>query len=270
LLLAAPLAGAVLLGACVKADAVADGGVTAPDASSIIDEPPWPDDLLSDFEDSSAAIVVRLGWPSRNGIWYTSNDASRTCMQTPKPASQVAAGTKPTPYVGATPPSPAPGPSGARALHAQWKGCTGWGAAIGVDINAAMNLDGTPYTGPKVPYDLQSWAGVTFWAMALANTDVNVRVSAPMRATLKIADGGACDEADAGAGRCGDNWGKTVTLPAGSWSRVTVRFADPAFRQQGIGAVIPWNSSDVTGFQIQSVDANQTYDFWIDDVYLVR
>ena len=262
---------AVLPGACVKADAVGDGGVSSPETGQIVDEPPWPDDLLSDFEDSTAAIVVRLGWPPRNGLWYTYNDASRTCMQTPKPASQVASGTKPPTYVGATPPSAASGPSGARALHAQWKGCTGWGAGIGADINAAMNLDGTVYMGPKVPYDLQSWAGVTFWAMALPNTDVNLRVVVPMRATLKIADGGACDEADAGAGRCGDNWGETVTLPAnGNWARITVRFSDPGFRQLGTGAAIPFNPSDVTGFQIQSTDVNQTYDFWIDDVYLVR
>ena len=74
---------AVLPGACVKADAVGDGGVSSPDTGQIIDEPPWPDDLLSDFEDSTAAIVVRLGWPPRNGLWYTYNDASRTCMHNP-------------------------------------------------------------------------------------------------------------------------------------------------------------------------------------------
>jgi len=33
---------AVLPGACVKADAVGDGGVSSPDTGQIIDEPPWP------------------------------------------------------------------------------------------------------------------------------------------------------------------------------------------------------------------------------------
>ena len=248
----------------------ADGGLTAGDANPIVDGAPWTDDLLSDFEDTTAAIVVRLGWPPRNGFWYTYNDASKTCTQTPKPATQVAAGSKPVTYVGATPPTASPGPSGKRALHAQWKGCTGWGAGIAADLNAGMNLDGTLYTGPKVAYDVHSYTGVTFWAMAAANSDVNVRVAVPQIATLTLADGGQCDDADGGAGRCGDHWGESVTLPAGSWARVTVRFADAAFHPQGSGTPIPWDPTDVTGVQIQSVDASQTYDFWIDDVYLVR
>jgi len=263
LLLAATAMGAALSGACAKTDMGADPGPQ--DAAS--DGVPWPEDLVSDFEDATAAIVLRLGWPPRNGSWYTYNDASSKCTQEPTAA---AAGTKPATYVGATPPSPSPGPSGGRALHAQWKSCSTWGAGIGADFNAAMIFDGTVYTGPKVAYDMHSWPGVTFWAMAAASTDVNRRVQMPMTSTLAIADGGSCDEAEAGAGRCGDHWGQTVTISAGSWKRVDVRFADPGFKQKGTGAAIPWDPTEVTGVQIQSADPNQTYDFWIDDVYLVR
>jgi hypothetical protein len=270
LFLCAAAFGTALSGACARHDMSADGGLTASDANPIVDGAPWTDDLLSDFEDTTAAIVVRLGWPPRNGFWYTYNDGTRTCTQTPKPANQVASGAKPATYVGGNPPSPSPGPSGKRALHAQWKGCTGWGAGIAADFNAGMNLDGTLYTGPKVAYDVHSYTGITFWAMATANTDVNVRVTVPMLSTLALADGGQCDDADGGAGRCGDHWGESVTLPAGSWSRVTVRFADSAFHPQGSGTPIPFDPTIVTGVQIQSADSNQTYDFWIDDVYLVR
>jgi hypothetical protein len=49
-----------------------------------------------------------------------------------------------------------------------------------------------------------------------------------------------------------------------------MRFADSGFKQQGTGTPTPWDPVDVVGVQIQSVDANQTYDFWIDDVYFVR
>ena len=262
-------------GACAKqemapdAGTALDAGTAQLDAGPIVDEPPWVDDLLSDFEDPAGAIVVRLGWPYRNGYWYSFNDASRSCVQVPKPAA-VAAGTTATTYFGATPPTPSPGPSGARALRAQWKGCSDWGAGIGADFNAVMNFNG-PATGPKVPYDLYSWVGVTFWAMAMPNTDVNVRVMLPLRTTLRIQDGGACDEADAGAGRCDDHWGETVKLPAtGTWGRITVRFSDATFRQQGSGAAVPWDKSEVIGVQIRSADVGQTYDFWIDDVYLVR
>jgi hypothetical protein len=250
---------------------VPDSGTAAMDAGPIIDEPPWDDDLLSDFEDPTRAIVLRLGWPYRNGYWYAVNDGSRSCMQVPRAEAQsVAAGTTPATYVGATPPTPSPGPSGARALRAQWKGCTDWGAGIAADFNAGMNFNGV-YTGPKVAYDLYSWVGVTFWAMAMPNTDVNLRVMLPLRATLRVQDGGACDEADAGAGKCGDHWGEPVKLPAnGTWTRITVRFSDATFRQQGSGAAVPWDKTDVIGVQIRSLDVGQTYDFWIDDVYLVR
>lgn len=245
-----------------------DGGLMSGDADPV-DSLPWADDLLSDFEDATSAIVVRLGWPPRNGFWYTYNDASSKCMQTPKPAAQVAAGTKPATYVGGTPPTASPG--GGRALRAQWKGCSTWGAGIAADFNAGMNLDGTIYTGPKVAYDLHSWAGVTFWVMAAANTDVKLRVNLPLLTTLKLSDGGNCDEGEAGAGKCGDHWGETVTLPGtGTWTRVTVRTTDAGFKQQGSGVAIAWDPVQVTGVQIQSADVNQTYDFWIDDVYLVR
>lgn len=267
LLLGVATLGAALLGACGK-HGMSD--LTSLDGGSANGEP-WADDLLSDFEDTTAALVVRLGWPPRNGFWYTYNDASRTCTQTPKPAAQTATGAKPPIYVGATPPTASPGPSGARALRAQWKGCTTSGAGIAADFNAGMNLDGTLYTGPKVAYDIHSWTGVTFWAMATAGSDVNVRVNLPMLATLRLADGGNCDEADAGAGRCGDHWGAAVTLPAnGKWTQLMVRIADPTFRQQGSGVAIPWDPTQVTGVQIQSADVGQTYDFWIDDVYLLR
>ena len=78
---------------------------------------------------------------------------------------------KPATYIGATPPTASPGPSGGRALRAQWKGCSTTGAGIAADFNAGMNLDGTLYTGPKVAYDIHSWTGVTFWAMATAGSD---------------------------------------------------------------------------------------------------
>ena len=238
LLLGVATLGAVL-GACGKHGN--EGDLTSLDGGPINGEP-WADDLLSDFEDTTAAIVLRLGWPPRNGFWYTYNDASRTCMQTPKPAAQaVAAGAKPATYIGATPPTVSSGPSGGRALRAQWKGCSTTGAGIAADFNAGMNLDGTLYTGPKVAYDIHSWTGVTFWAMATAGSDVNLRVSLPMLATLRLADGGNCDEADAGVGKCGDHWGAAVTLPAnGKWAQISMRISDAAFRQQGSGAAIPW------------------------------
>ena len=133
-----------------------------------------------------------------------------------------------------------------------------------------MNFNG-PATGPKVPYDLYSWVGVTFWAMAMPNTDVNLRVMLPLRTTLGIAGRRRVRRGRRWCGRCGDHWGETVKLPAsGTWGRITVRFSDATFRQQGSGAAVPWDKSEVIGLQIRSAAVGQSYDFWIDDVYLVR
>jgi hypothetical protein len=51
---------------------------------------------------------------------------------------------------------------------------------------------------------------------------------------------------------------------------VTVRFDDPAFRQQGWGQPFAWNPADVLGIQFQSIVEGGLFDFWIDDVMLVR
>jgi hypothetical protein len=57
----------------------------------------------------------------------------------------------------------------------------------------------------------------------------------------------------------------------GSWKAVTIRFNDAAFAQEpNWGKVFAWNPADVLGIQFQSVAAGGLYDFWIDDVSLIR
>ena len=130
-----------------------------------------------------------------------------------------------------------------------------------------MNLDGTLYTGPKVAYDIHSWTGVTFWAMATAGSDVNLRVNLPMLATLRLADGGNCDEADAGVGKCGDHWGAPVTLPAnGKWMQISMRISDAAFRQQGSGTR-SLGSDPGDRRPIPSPISGRRSIFWIDETF---
>jgi hypothetical protein len=226
------------------------------------------DGKLSDFEDIAGATIVHDGTPPRNGYWYAYNDGSDTCRQRPSPSP---GGDPPGSYVGEAPATPSPGPSGSLALHAQWTGCTISGAGVGADINVPLSPDGGIYYGPKVPYDLSRYLGLTFWAMAMPNSDVHLRVMLPMRAETLIAEGGLCDEGIADPGKCGDSYGEDFSLPANNnWKQVTVRFADAGFLQQGWGAVVPWDPRDVTGIQIHSVDVAESYDFWIDDVYLLQ
>jgi hypothetical protein len=223
-----------------------------------------PFDLVSDFEDVAVATVVMSGVPPRNGTWYTYNDGT-PCTQVPTPLDTTMK------YIGQAPPSGVPpGSTGSLALHGYWSGCAIWGAGIGADLYAPLTPDGSIYTGPKVAYDLSSYAGVTFWAMAApGGSDTELRIKFPMRVATRVEDGGACVES--ATLKCSDDWGERFSLPAnGSWKQFTVKFSDRLFQQEGWGAVFTWNPTDVTSIQIQSVDKGELYDFWIDDIYLIR
>jgi len=235
------------------------GGLGGAGGTGVIDP---PSSLLSDFEDIAAATIVHDGYPPRNGYWYTYNDAT-PCTQVPTPLDATMT------YIGQPPPAGTPNPSlGLLALHGSWSGCTTWGAGIGADLNVPVTA-GATYLGPKAPYDLTMYTGVTFWAMATPGSDPALRFKLPMRATTRLEDGGICAESE--TNKCSDDWGEQFTLPAnGGWKQFTVRFSDPGFHQEGWGAVFPWNPTDVTSIQIQSVDKGEVYDFWLDDIYLTR
>ena len=237
---------------CAKPGQADDGGA---------DAGPKPPDLVSDFEEGRA-LVLPLGSPARSGFWYSYNDAAATCLQSP-PHGQV--------YYPSSPAMPPAGPSGGRALHASWNACATWGAGVGADFNTAVPDGGATSTAPRVPYDLTGYTGISFWAAAMPGTTTMVRAKVVMHASTQIQDRGACDESILGIDKCGDEWGEPVTLPSdGTWKALTVRFSDANFKQEGWGAVFAWNPADVLGIQFQSVTAGGIYDFWIDDVYLIR
>jgi hypothetical protein len=229
-----------------------------------------PENIISDFEDLAAATVKQAGTPPRNGYWYTYNDdnpmGTSTCMQTPPAGPQIPTGQTAPTYVGTAPPSPSPGGSAALALHAVWSNCGVWGAGVGADLNQPMQ-DGGTYTGPKVPYDVTAFTGVTFFAMATAGTDTALRIKLPMTDETKIEDGGLCMES--ATTKCSDDYGYMFNLPSnGTWKQITVRFADrTSFKQEGWGKAFDWTPGHVTSVQIQSQHKTEPYDFWIDDMY---
>jgi len=254
--LAAPLVG---LG-CGSGNATPDGGTGTGGAGM----PPAnvrPEDLLSDFEEGPALILAR-GTPARSGTWYSYNDGSAGCLQSPAHGAR---------YYPSTPAAAPPGPSRGHALHANWINCATWGAGVGADFNSPATDGGVGPGAPRTPYDLQPYTGVAFWAMASAGTDPSVRVKMVMRASSQIQDSGTCDEAVLGMDRCGDEWGEFISLPTdGTWKAVTVRFNDAGFKPEGWGQPFAWNPADVFGIQFQSSAAAGLYDFWIDDIYLLR
>lgn len=240
-----------------------------------------PDDVVSDFEDLAAATVKQAGTPPRNGYWYPYNDdnplgTDATCVQVPISGPQVpVGGTAPT-YVGEAPPTAPPAtnsstgplPGGSVSLRGKWAGCSVWGAGIGADLGQPQ-VDGGIYSGPKVPYDIGAFKGVTFLAMAVTGSDTALRIKFPMTDETKIEDGGLCMES--ATNKCSDDFGNVFNLPSnGTWKRITIKFADAAFKQEGWGAVFPWSPAHVTSIQIQSVDKVESYDFFIDDMYFIK
>ena len=266
--------GAALLGGtgCSSGGSGGSGGSSGSAGTSGSSITLDPANKISDFEDVAAATVVGAGTPPRNGYWYTYNDdnpkgTDATCVQVPPSGPQVAPA-MPAAWAGEAPPSAAPsGQTGSFALHAKWQGCTVWGAGIGADLNQPMQ-DGGTYTGPKVPYDVSAYKGVTFWAMAVQGTDTALRIKFPMTDETKVEDGGTCVESS--TNKCSDDFGYKFSLPAnGNWKQITVRWADAAFATEGWGAQFAWNPAHVTSIQIQSQDKNESYEFWVDDMYFI-
>jgi hypothetical protein len=223
-----------------------------------------PADLLSDF-DEGRAVILPLGTPARNGYWYSYNDQSSSCLQSPSHGNT---------YYGSTSAPRSPGLSGDRALHASWNSCYTWGGGVGADFASAPLADGgTAPVRPRATYDLTPYSGVAFWAMATPGAQTTVRLKIVMHASTEIGDGGGCDEAVLGADTCGDEWGLPFTLPSdGTWKAISLRFSDAAFKPEGWGHAFAWNPADVLGIQFQSVRGTPAglYDFWIDDIYLLR
>jgi hypothetical protein len=249
------------LGACSSGGGQADGGAGGTGGGTppaVVD----PMDLLSDFEQGKA-LVLPLGDPARNGAWYSYNDASSDCLQSPAHGES---------YFASTPATVAPGVSRGRALHANFNQCGSWGAGVGTDLNSPASDGGVAPIRPRTTYDLTGYSGVAFWAMASPGTDPIVRLKMVMRVSTQSIDGGTCDESLLGLNQCGDEWGVVFSLPTdGTWKAVTVKFSDPGFTQEGWGKTFAWNPEDVLGIQFQSAMYHTgLYDFWIDDIYLVR
>jgi hypothetical protein len=231
-----------------------------------------PENLISDFEDDTAASVVMVGNPARNGYWYTYNDdapggTDPLCLQKPPGAPQSPTGQW-LPYPGEAPPGGVRnGSTGRLALHGSWHGCSVWGAGVGAPLNQPVAPAGGTSSGPLIPYDVTSFSGVTFWAMAAAGTDANLRIKFPMTDDVGADNGGQCVET-AATGKCYDDYGEPFSFPAdGTWHQIIVRWSDPGFRQEGWGILFPWIPAHVASIQIQSSHMGANYDFWIDDLY---
>jgi predicted small secreted protein len=221
-------------GSAVTVDCTADPGST-------------PNDI-SDFEDGAGSVLPN---DDRNGGWYTYVDPTATCMVTPMPKATAGAGEI----------------AGMRcasgyAMHFTGTGCTTWGAGVGTDLKAPAATDGGTSAGPKVPYDVSGYTGISFWVRA--DKGAAMRFKMPMTDETKVEDGGACVES--ATNKCSDNFGVNVPLTK-NWVKKTVMFS--MMKQEAWGKAFTWNPAHVTSIQFQ-VPASAAFDVWIDDVAFIK
>ena len=149
--------------------------------------PPSPSELLSDFEDLAGATVVMAGIPPRNGYWYTYNDAPQgrpTCIQVPPRAAGAPDRPPPTSARPRRPPRQTMGQlRPARwPFTAKWSGCSDLGRRHRRRYQYAAGARRERLHRAQVPYDLSTYSGITFLAMAAPGTDTR---SAPQAADAR-------------------------------------------------------------------------------------
>jgi hypothetical protein len=275
LLLAIP---AMMLGACSSSSpsntGTGGGGGTGTGTGGTGGVVPM-DLIISDFEDGLGVVAMNGTPQQRNGYWYSYNDVTVTDATHPTPSACVQMPAPMAAYTADMVPDAGgvrPNSTSAMALHTTFSNCTTWGAGIGADFAQPIAADGGTYTGPKVPYNVGAYAGVSFWVRAGATpTDAKLRVKFPMTADTKIADGGKCDPAAAST-QCSDDFGENIVIPTnGTWKQFSIKFTDATFKQEGWGRIFPWDGTDVTSIQVQSqgTETGQSYDFWVDDFVFI-
>jgi hypothetical protein len=215
------------------------GGSAVHDAGSAFDGfVPDPDSpLIDDLEDDDGSILHNSG---RRGYWLVFNDGTVGGVQTPSSAVAFS----PT----------GPGHDSLFAARSTGHGFSGWGAAIAIDF-----MNGNPVT----LYDASKYKGVTFWAKLVTGTLTSIRVVLTDADTLPVSFGGRCTGT-----ACNDHFGVKIPLTR-DWEQHTLLFSD--MKQGGWGmpqlpALVP---SELQALQF-SVDPNETFDLWIDDVAFVR
>jgi hypothetical protein len=158
---------------------------------------------------------------------------------------------------------------GGLALHGQWRDCEGFGGIAGADFDQTGGDKGD-YFAVAAPYDLSGYTGITFWGMAVPGSENRLRVRLPTTDETTRERGGTCED---GPVQCDDSFGLPVSLPTdGTWAQVTLRFSEPRFKQEGFGQTFAWNPARVLSLQMRSFYGPNggRYDFWLDDIYLIR
>lgn len=187
--------------------------------------------LIDDFEDGDTQSAKREG---RGGYWWRSNDpdGSKFANDDAKPQAEGCSGSS-------------------LCLHHFGKTSSKSGA-WGVNFGSNLGLDGT--------IDVSNYVGVSFRAKSSPGVGHTVR--------FKLADinthpnMGVCKT-------CWNHWGKDIQL-TNDWKEYRVLFSGVQ-QAPGWGDPRPQSLDPTRFYAIDfSIDAGQTFDIWVDDIYFLK
>jgi len=183
--------------------------------------------LIDDLEDGNGDIPNVDG---RRGKWYTVNDGTAG-TQNPSPSGTF------VPVSG--------GAQGSNYSARTWgSGFTSWGAAMGVQLNAAGQN--------QCPYDVSRYSGVTFYAKGSGTVTISVATSA----TVPVDRGGTCTSG------CLDYYATKVVLSS-AWTSERIHWTD--LKQAGWGTPVSFNASQVLFIEFE-FGAGVSFDLYVDDL----
>jgi hypothetical protein len=169
------------------------------------------------------------------------------------------------------------------------------GSSSATDADASIADAGPTTSGPACPsgatfdlagraVDLSAYSGVTFWAMADPRGTKNIRVQLNDRDTDPR--GGICSPNESSANACYNGFSANVPL-TGTFERYTIDFSslqqNPAWGYQPDPSVLDLHHVYSMNFELDLPGCTTTatfmcaggtpsvsFDFWIDDLYLVN
>jgi hypothetical protein len=127
-----------------------------------------------------------------------------------------------------------------------------WGAGMGFNLSNK----GTTVS----VYDASGYTGLTFWAMAAADSVTSVRVNVADEDTSP--EGGVCADT-----KCNDHFGTSIELST-SWKQYALKFSD--MQQSGFGDPFPQLKASALYAITFMFATNTTFDIYIDDIAFTK
>ena len=224
----------------VSSDVADSHDADAGGVRDVVDTVTPPTGLIDDMEDNDSFILPLDG---RQGVWFTVNDGTPGATQTPG-----------TPFTMSA--IPAGRGASLYAARSSGSGFASWRPLIGFWFHQ-------PPTGPKQPYDVSRYRGVTFFARLVASdaatVATSVRMVMPDRDTDP--DGMICT-----GGGCNDHFGMNIVLSP-EWTSYTILFG--TMTQEGWGTQVgQFDAENAYGIEFE-FPLQATFDCWIDDIAFV-